>query len=190
MRDALNHALRTADERIAVAHAAPAAESFHARHDALRRRYLYRILVRDAPPALEAGRVLHLRRTPDLAAMRAAAAPLIGQHDFSSFRAAGCQAASPVRSLERLDWEEERGDSGGAELRLTAEAPSFLYRQVRILAGTLLLAGLGRWPPERVGEALAARRREAAGPTAPASGLYFVRAEYPESCAAPPSVGQ
>ena len=105
--------------------------------------------------------------------MAAAATSLIGTHDFSSFRAAGCQAASPVKTLDVLEVAAD-----GDEIRVTVRARSFLYRQVRNMVGTLRLVGEGKWTPGDVGTALAARDRSAGGPTAPAHGLYLLEVVY------------
>ena len=101
---------------------------------------------------------------------------LLGRHDFTSFRASGCQAKSPVRTLERLDVTRE-----GDVVTVRAEARSFLHHQVRNIVGTLKLVGEGYWPPERVAVALAERRRGAAGPTAPPDGLFLVEVAYPNA---------
>ena len=109
----------------------------------------------------------------DVAAMGEAAAILVGRHDFSSFRAAECQAASAVKTLDRLDIRRT------ADLvEIEAEARSFLHHQVRNMVGTLVRVGKGRWSPARVAAALDARDRAAAGPTAPACGLYLERVDY------------
>ncbi|GIX08854.1 tRNA pseudouridine(38-40) synthase TruA [Elioraea sp.] len=171
LREALNFHLGTL--RVAVLAAARAAEGFHARFSAIGRAYRYDILDRRARPALLAGRVWHVKRRLDEAAMRAAAALLVGRHDFSSFRAASCQAASAVKTLDRLDVVRE-----GDLVRIGAEARSFLHHQVRNIAGTLKLVGEGRWTPADVAAALAARDRSAAGPTAPAEGLTLTAVRY------------
>lgn len=171
VRDALNHHL--GDAPIAVLQAEAVGDDFHARFSAMGRAYRYRILNRRAPPALQAGRVWHVGRRLDADAMRAAAAPLIGRHDFSSFRAAECQADSPVKTLDRLDVERD-----GDEIALIVEARSFLHHQVRNFAGTLKRVGEGAWTPDDVARILGARDRRAAGPTAPAHGLYLTRVAY------------
>jgi tRNA pseudouridine38-40 synthase len=107
--------------------------------------------------------------------MHAAAQALVGHHDFSSFRAAECQAKSPVKTLERLDVSRR-----GEELHVEARAPSFLHRQVRNLVGSLVLVGQGKWSRAKLGAVLAARDRTAAGPAAPAEGLYLVSVNYPD----------
>ncbi|TQF80111.1 tRNA pseudouridine(38-40) synthase TruA [Elioraea sp. Yellowstone] len=172
LREALNFHLGTL--RVAVLAAARAPEGFHARFSAIGRAYRYDILDRRARPALLAGRVWHVKRRLDEAAMQAAAALLVGRHDFSSFRAASCQAASAVKTLDRLDIVRE-----GDLVRIGAEARSFLHHQVRNIAGTLKLVGEGRWTPADVAAALAARDRSAAGPTAPAEGLTLTAVRYP-----------
>jgi tRNA pseudouridine38-40 synthase len=105
--------------------------------------------------------------------MHAAAQRLIGKHDFTTFRAAECQAASPVKTLDRLDVTRD-----GAEIRITASARSFLHHQVRSMVGSLMLVGEGRWSAGDLAAALAARDRKACGPIAPPDGLYLVRVDY------------
>jgi tRNA pseudouridine38-40 synthase len=169
---ALNHWLRP--HPVAVLTAEPVAPGFHARFDAVERRYLYRIVDRAAPLTLAAG--LAWRTTPlEAEPMAAAAAALVGRHDFTTFRAAQCQAPSPLRTLDALEVAREEG-----EVRVRARARSFLHNQVRGMVGTLVQVGLGRWPPERVAEALAARDRAACGPVAPPDGLYLTAVRYPE----------
>ena len=150
------------------------ADDFNARFDATGRAYRYRLWTRRIPPALERGRVWAVGGDLNVAAMEAAAAYLIGKHDFTSFRAAQCQAASPLKTLDQLRFENEENGLG-----LVVEARSFLHHQVRNITGTLVEVGRGKWPPEKVGEILAARDRPAAGPTAPAEGLYLTRVDYP-----------
>ncbi len=170
---ALNYHLRP--HPIAVLRAVPAPAGWNPRFSAIRRIYRYRILNRPAPPALAAGRVWHLPQALDAAAMAEAARPLLGRHDFSSFRAAGCQASGPLRTLARLEVCRE-----GEAIAITAEARSFLYHQVRNIVGSLKLVGEGRWEPARIAAVLAARDRRAAGPTAPAAGLALVAVLYPD----------
>jgi tRNA pseudouridine38-40 synthase len=171
LRDALNFHMRP--HAVAVLRAAPAAEGWHARFSAISRAYRYRILDRTARPALLAGRVWHIDHRLDVAAMDAAARLLLGRHDFTSFRAAACQAKSPVRTLDRLEVAR-----CGDMVEIVAEARSFLHHQVRNMAGTLKLVGEGRWPVARVAAALDARDRAAAGPTAPAEGLSLTGVRY------------
>lgn len=171
LRDAVNAHLRPAP--IAVLDAAEAPEGFHARFSAVGRIYRYRIVNRRAPLALDRGRAWRVAAPLDRAAMAAAAARLVGRHDFTSFRAAGCQAASPVKTLDRLEVAGE-----GEEIVVTAAARSFLHNQVRIMAGTLARIGLGKARADAAPAILAARDRAAAGPTAPACGLVLAAVRY------------
>ena len=148
-------------------------ESVHARFSATQRRYLYRILAQRTPPALALGRVWPHRQPLDPAAMQLAAGRLIGKHDFTSFRASQCQADSAIRTIDEL-----RIEAVGAEIHLHVCARSFLHHQVRNIAGTLALVGAGKWSANDVSAALAARDRAAAGPTAPAEGLYLSTVSY------------
>ena len=171
LRGALNHYLRkTRISVLAVEHVAP---EFDARLSAIQRVYVYRILNRRAPAALERGRVWRVAPPLDAEAMAAGAKHLIGYHDFTTFRDRLCQAKSPLRTLDALAVSRL-----GGEIRIEARARSFLHRQVRNMAGTLELVGLGRWRPEDMAIALAARDRRAGGPTAPAEGLYLVEVKY------------
>jgi tRNA pseudouridine38-40 synthase len=172
LRDALNFHLKPYP--VVVLRAAAAPEGWNARFSALGRAYRYRILDRRARPGLDAGRVWHVPHRLDAAAMHDAAQSLLGKHDFTSFRAASCQANSPLRTLDRLD--VRRTDESVVEI--VAEARSFLHHQVRNMVGTLKLVGIGQWPRERVAAALAARDRGAAGPTAPPEGLCLTAVRY------------
>jgi tRNA pseudouridine38-40 synthase len=174
VRDALNHHLQTKSACVLTAEAV--SDDFHARFSAMERHYLYRILNRRAPGALERGRVWHVARPLDASAMHAAAQQLVGNHDFSTFRALRCQAKSPVKTLDRLDVAR-----AGDEIHITARARSFLHNQIRIFAGTLKLVGEKAWPEARVRAALEARNRAAGGPTAPPEGLYLTRVGYESS---------
>ncbi|MER2519252.1 MAG: tRNA pseudouridine(38-40) synthase TruA [Bdellovibrionales bacterium] len=176
VRDAVNYHLRP--HHVSVLAAEEVSEEFHARFDARWRSYRYRILCRRAPPALEAGRVWHVRKALDVEAMREAAAILIGHHDFSTFRASACQANSPMRTLDQLDiWLDEERE----EVVLATRARSFLYHQVRNMVGTLALVGGGQWTLDDFREAFAACDRRAGGPTAPAQGLAFWEVGYDSS---------
>ena len=146
---------------------------WHARFSATGRRYLYRILTRPGPPALDRGRVWHLRKPLDAEAMQAAAQSLVGLHDFTTFRDINCQSKSPEKTLDVA-----RVSRVGEEVHLVFEARSFLHRQVRSMTGTLAEVGLGRWAFEDVAAALAARDRAACGPVAPATGLYLTGVSY------------
>ncbi len=171
IRGAVNFHLRPA--LIAVLDVALAPEPFHARLSATRRSYLYRIINRRAPSVLEMDRVWHLGVSLDSDAMAEGARHLVGHHDFTSFRASQCQAKSPEKTLERLDVTRV-----GDEIQIIAEARSFLHHQVRNMVGTLKMVGTGQWTPDQVASALAARKRSAAGPTAPPEGLYLTAVGY------------
>jgi tRNA pseudouridine38-40 synthase len=171
IRGAVNHHLRPHAISVLLVEAVP--PDFDARRSATARRYLYRILNRRAPPALGRGRVWHVAAPLDLAAMREGARHLVGHHDFSTFRDSMCQAKSPVKTLDALDLLAE-----GEEIHIRARARSFLHHQVRNMAGTLKLVGLGRWQPDDVARVLAARDRRAGGPTAPADGLTLITVRY------------
>mgnify|MGYP000503809027 CR=1 FL=1 len=171
VRDAVNAHLRPAP--VSVLSADLVADDFDARFSAVKRHYLYRILDRRPPAVLDAGRVWHVPARLDTSAMHTAAQALVGQHDFTTFRAAECQSRSPVKTLDRLDVSRE-----GAEIAIRASARSFLHSQVRSMAGALKKVGEGRWPVSEVGAALAARDRRRAGPVAPPEGLYLVAVDY------------
>lgn len=146
---------------------------WHARFSANERRYLYRILNRSAPPALDKGRVWHVKKPLDAEAMHVAAQALVGLHDFTTFRDMHCQAKSPLKTLDVA-----RVWRAGEEVHLAFEARSFLHRQVRSMTGTLVEAGIGRWTADDVREALEAKDRTQCGPVAPADGLYLVGVGY------------
>ena len=171
LRDAVNHHLKPAP--VAVLAAEVAAADFHARFSATERRYLYRIVNRRAPLALERGRAWWVPRPLDAAAMHAAAQVLVGKHDFSSFRASECQARSPVKTLTGIEVSRL-----AETIEIRARAPSFLHHQVRNFAGTPRLVGEGKWSAAKVEAVLAARDRSAAGQTAPAEGLYLTAVGY------------
>lgn len=178
VRDAINFHLRPLPISIVAAEAV--ADDFHARFSATWRVYAYRILCdRRAAPALGGAQVWHHSRDLDIDAMNKAAKHLTGTHDFSSFRAAECQAKSPVRTLARLEFVEDKTSPMlGRHLTMWAEARSFLHHQIRNFAGTLALVGEGKWQPDDVKAVLEACDRTKAGPMAPASGLHLVRVEY------------
>ena len=175
LRNALNAHLAMAGERVSVLDVLAVPDSFDARFSALRRHYLYRILCRPSRLALEADRAWWVAKPLDHVAMHAAAQQLVGHHDFTTFRSVHCQAASPVRTLDRLD-VSRTGDL--IEIRATAQ--SFLHNQIRSFAGTLKMAGEGKMSVADVRAALEARDRAACGPVAPPSGLYFMRVDDPE----------
>jgi tRNA pseudouridine38-40 synthase len=171
VRDALNAHLRP--HPVAVLEAEQVTDTFDARFSAVHRRYVYRIINRRADLALERNRAWRVAHQLDAAAMNDAAQRLTGQHDFTTFRAAECQAKSPIKTLDRLE-VERRGD----ELRVAAGARSFLHHQVRSMVGSLVRVGEGRWSADDLAAALAARNRAACGPVAPPHGLYLVAVAY------------
>jgi tRNA pseudouridine38-40 synthase len=173
VRDAVNFHLKPLP--VAILAAEEVEGSFDARTSAILRAYRYRIVNRRAPLALEAGRAWQVARPLDAAAMHEAAQHLVGHHDFTSFRAAECQARSPMRTMDRLD-VARRGEA----VEIEAEARSFLHHQIRNIVGTLKLVGEGKRPPGWVAEVLAARDRAAAGATAPPDGLCFLWVRYRE----------
>jgi tRNA pseudouridine38-40 synthase len=166
---------------IVVLDCAVAGEDFDARFSATARHYLNRILNRRAPPAIDRNRVWWLPIQLDGAVMQEAAQALVGRHDFTTFRAAGCQAKSPVRTLDRLEVT-----TAGDEIRISASARSFLHNQVRSMVGSLKLVGEGKWSVGDLKRALAARDRTACGPVAPAVGLYLVKVDYADGALGPP----
>jgi tRNA pseudouridine38-40 synthase len=172
LREGLNALVRP--HPIAILDVSEVAEDWHARFSCIGRRYLYRILNRRAPPALDAGRVWHIAPSLDIEAMRDGARHLVGRHDFTTFRSAQCQSDSPVKTLDALDVAKV-----GEEIHVTAAARSFLHHQVRSMVGCLAMVGRGQWAPEDIAKALEARDRAALGFNAPPQGLYFVEAIYP-----------
>ncbi len=171
VRDALNARLRPHPVAVLAAEKVPS--GFDARFSAKRRHYVYRIVNRRADLALDRLRAWRVPRPLDAAAMHEAAQGLIGRHDFTTFRAAECQARSPVKTLDRLDVARH-----GDEVRIAASARSFLHHQVRSMVGSLVWVGEGRWRPDDLAAALAARSRKACGPVAPPEGLYLVSVDY------------
>jgi tRNA pseudouridine38-40 synthase len=171
VRDALNAHLRP--HPIAVLAAEQVAETFDARFSAMKRHYLYRISNRRADLALELNRAWRVPRSLDSVLMQTAAQSLVGKHDFTTFRAAECQAKSPVKTLDRFDVARE-----GDDVRVTATARSFLQHQVRSMVGSLVHVGEGKWSADDLAAALATRDRSACGQVAPPQGLYLVRVEY------------
>ena len=160
-------------EPIVILDATLAAPDFHSRFSAKGRAYLYRILNRKAPPALERGRVWHVKKPLDAEAMHAAAQVLVGHHDFTTFRDLQCQAKSPMKTLDVAEvWRE------GEEVRLRFASRSFLHRQVRSMTGSLAEVGVGRWSAADLKAALEAKDRKACGQVAPAEGLCLTGVEY------------
>lgn len=160
-------------EAVSVLDCAAVDDEFHARFSATGRRYLYRILSRPGPPALDKGKVWHIRKALDAEAMQAAAQALVGLHDFTTFRDVNCQSKSPEKTLDVA-----RVTRSGDEVHLVFEARSFLHRQVRSMAGTLVEVGLGRWTAHEVKAALEAKDRARCGPVAPSAGLYLSGVRY------------
>jgi tRNA pseudouridine38-40 synthase len=173
LREGLNALVRP--HPISVVNVETVADDWHARFSCTGRRYLYRILNRRPPPALDFGRVWHVAVPLDADAMREGAEHLIGRHDFTTFRSAQCQSDSPVKTLDRLDVTKV-----DEEIHIRAEARSFLHHQVRSMVGCLALVGRGQWQPDDIRRALDARDRSALGFNAPAHGLFFVEAIYPD----------
>ena len=174
LRDGLNAHLRPSP--IAVLEAAETAADFHARFSATGRRYLYRIVNRHVPLALELQRAWWVRRPLDAETMHTAAQRLVGHHDFTTFRSIDCQSASALKTLDHL--AVTRSDD---EIHVTAAARSFLHNQVRSMVGSLKLVGQHKWSADDLAQALAARDRRACGPVAPAHGLYLVGIDYGSS---------
>jgi len=171
IREALN--FHTKPHPVAVVEAAAVPDNFEARFSAIARHYEYRILNRRGRPALEDRRVWHCPMALDAGGMHAAAQLILGKHDFTTFRAAECQAKSPEKTLDRLDVSRE-----GETIVVRAGARSFLHSQVRSMVGSLKLVGEGKWSPRDFRAALDARDRSRCGPLAPPEGLYLVRVDY------------
>jgi tRNA pseudouridine38-40 synthase len=174
LREGLNALVRP--HPVSILHAQPVAEDWHARFSCTGRRYLYRILNRRAPPALDHERVWHIAVDLEIDPMREAAEHLVGRHDFTTFRSAHCQSESPVKTLDSLKIIKV-----GEEIQVVAAARSFLHHQVRSIVGCLALVGRGQWQPSDMRDALEARDRSALGFNAPPHGLYFLEAIYPET---------
>ncbi|MCY4610031.1 MAG: tRNA pseudouridine(38-40) synthase TruA [bacterium] len=172
VRNAVNQHLRP--QAIAILEAARAGADFHARFDAVERLYRYRIVCRRAPLTIDLNRAWHVPRSLDPVAMHMAAQGLVGRHDFTTFRDAGCQASSPVRTLDEVTV------AGAADtIEISARARSFLHRQVRSMVGSLVHVGEGRWTAGDLRHALEQRDRQACGMIAPAHGLYLAAVRYP-----------
>ncbi|RZJ02754.1 MAG: tRNA pseudouridine(38-40) synthase TruA [Brevundimonas sp.] len=161
------------EEEVAILDCTEVDAEWHARFSATGRRYLYRILNRPGRPALDLGRVWHVKKPLDAEAMQAAAQTLVGLHDFTTFRDVNCQSKSPEKTLDVA-----RVTRVGEEVHLVFEARSFLHRQVRSMTGTLAEVGQGRWSVSDVAQALEARDRSRCGPVAPSDGLYLTGVVY------------
>lgn len=177
LMEALNAVMRP--EPVAILDCVAVPDDWHARFSCTGRSYIYRIVNRRAPLTHEAGLAWRVVQPLDADAMRNAARHLVGLHDFTTFRSAHCQSASPVKTLDRLDVVRE-----GDRIAVHAAARSFLHHQVRSMVGCLALVGMGRWSGQDMADALAAADRARLGLNAPPDGLYFVRADYPASATA------
>jgi tRNA pseudouridine38-40 synthase len=173
LRDAVNFHLKPAPIAVLAARQVP--PDLDARFSATERRYLFRILPRRPQPVLDRNRVWWVPRPLDVPAMAEAARHLVGTHDFTTFRATGCQAKSPVKSLDVFQVRQV-----GAEVHVDAAARSFMHNQVRSMVGSLKLVGDGKWQPAEMKAALDARDRTRCGPVAPPEGLYLVGVSYPD----------
>jgi tRNA pseudouridine38-40 synthase len=172
LREGINALVRPAP--VSVLEVEQVADDWHARFSCTGRRYLYRILNHRAPPALLRGKVWHIGKPLDVDAMADGASKLLGSHDFTTFRSAHCQSASPLKTLDEL-----RVERVGDEVHIQAAARSFLHHQVRSMVGCLGMVGRGQWSPQDIADALEAKDRPALGLNAPPEGLYFVSASYP-----------
>ncbi|VTU35483.1 tRNA pseudouridine synthase A [Variovorax sp. PBL-H6] len=170
---------------IAVQWAQPVPSQFHCRASALTRRYLYVLSQSPVRPSLDAGRVGWSIYPLDGNAMRAAAAMLLGRHDFSSFRASACQALSPIKDLRRIEITR-RGENDRCRWHFEFEADAFLHHMIRNIMGCLVRIGNGKAPPEWMREVLEARSRLVAAPTFSPSGLYFLGPLYDAGWGLPP----
>ncbi|MGL4281151.1 MAG: tRNA pseudouridine(38-40) synthase TruA [Albidovulum sp.] len=177
LSEALNWHLKPAP--VAILAAARVPDDFHARFSATERRYLFRLIARRAPLTHDKGLAWQVLNPLDAGAMREAAALLIGKHDFTTFRSALCQSASPVKTLDEITIEELALPQG-VEYRFHLRARSFLHNQVRSIVGTLERVGAGAWPPGKVRDSLEAKDRAACGPVSPPQGLYLTGVSYPE----------
>lgn len=176
LAEALNFHLKPLP--VAVLQTARVDDDFHARFSAVERRYLFRLVARRAPLTHGRGTVWQVLNPLNLDAMRQGAAHLVGHHDFTTFRSSICQAASPVKTLDRIEIDQI-AIPHGTEYRFHLRARSFLHNQVRSIVGTLERVGAGAWAPQRVAQALAARDRAACGPVCPPQGLYLTGVGYP-----------
>lgn len=173
IREAFNARLRILEAPVSVIEVEDVSQDFHARFSATGRGYIYRILNRRAPTVLLRDRVWTVSYPLDVEKMRKGAKYLLGHHDFTSFRGAGCQALSPIKTLDKLEIITQ-----GDEIDFIVEARSFLYHQVRNMVGTLKSVGDGKFTPEDVKTILEAKDRAIAGATAPACGLYLNKVMY------------
>lgn len=177
LMEALNHHLKP--DPVAILAVSAVGDDFHARYSAIERRYLFRLLSRRAPATHDRGLVWRVPHPLDLGAMKEGAAHLVGRHDFTTFRAAQCQAVSPVKTLDEITITAHPVPQG-TEFRFRLRARSFLHNQVRSIVGTLERVGAAAWIPKHVKTALEARDRAACGPVCPPQGLYLTDVIYPE----------
>jgi len=171
VKRAINHFLRP--NKVIILNCQVIDNEFNARFSAIKRHYRYVILNRKSPSVLEVNKVWHVHEDLDIEKLQIAANLLIGQHDFTSFRATHCQAQSPIKTLDEIKIYRE-----GEKVIFTLKARSFLHHMVRNIVGSLVLVGVGKWQVEDITKALQAKNRRSAGPTAPACGLYFVQVDY------------
>lgn len=172
LMEALNAKMRP--QPVAILNCAEVAEDWHARFSCIGRRYVYRIVNRRAPLALDQGRAWRVIQPLDADAMHRSAQLLVGTHDFTTFRSVHCQSASPVKSIDRIGVRRF-----GDDIEVDVAARSFLHHQVRSIVGCLVLVGQGKWQAHDLKAALDARDRAALGYNAPPDGLYFIAAHYP-----------
>ncbi|MEN0041317.1 MAG: tRNA pseudouridine(38-40) synthase TruA [Pseudomonadota bacterium] len=177
LSEALNAHLRQAGDPVAILDCEPCDDEFHARFSATQRSYLYRIIDHRAPLTVDAGRAWNVKVPLDVDAMNEAAARLIGEHDFTTFRSTECQAKSPVKTLDTLVANRVQ-QHGRSEVEVTTTARSYLHNQVRSLVGCLRLVGDGKWTAADAATSLAAADRRACAPVAPAHGLYLTSVRY------------
>ena len=175
IRDGLNFHIKKLYKKIKVSvlTTKKIKKDFHARFSAKQRIYVYKILDRRAPPAIEKKRVWHIRKKLDDKTMKKAARILVGKHDFTSFRSAECQAKSALKTIDAIKILRAK-----EEIQIWIKARSFLHNQVRIIVGTLVLVGRKKWKEKNINEALKSKKRAAAGQTAPAEGLYLHSIKY------------
>tara|TARA_R110002094_G_scaffold30493_2_gene42964 strand:- start:636 stop:1403 length:768 start_codon:yes stop_codon:yes gene_type:complete len=176
LSEALNFHLKPAP--VAIVNCARVPGDWHARFDAVERRYLFRVISRRAPLTFERGQLWQVKHPLDVAAMQEGANMLLGNHDFTTFRSTMCQAQSPVKTLDELRVTHTQVN-GGMEYQFHVRARSFLHNQVRSFVGTLERVGAGAWSPQDVAKALAAKDRAACGPVSPPDGLYLAGVTYP-----------
>jgi len=162
-----------ATEKISIVSVKRVGEDFHARFNAKKRYYVYKIINRRAPIAIMRNRAWFVPAPLNVEKMKKAAEQLVGQHDFSSFRDSQCQGKTAIKTID-----EVRIEQSGDVIEIYVSAKSFLHHMVRNITGTLKVIGEGRWPPEKMEEIIAAKSRPVAGPTAPAEGLYFIKVDY------------